>query len=97
MAAALRQIARGFSALAAAVAPETTPEQSRALALLSEWGHDGLTRQEASVLFRKHGFSPQTAGGWTRAAWIETRDDGLRYLTNESHNWIAEQHRSDHA
>lgn len=26
----------------------------------------GLTQQEASALFKKHGFAPQTTGGWAR-------------------------------
>jgi hypothetical protein len=95
VATALRQIARGFNALADAIAGETTPEELRALALLREWGGQGLTRSEASALFRKHGFAPQTAGGWTRADWIETRDDGRRYLTSESHRWLAEREASD--
>jgi hypothetical protein len=95
VATALRQIARGFNALADAIAGETTPEEVRALALLREWGDQGLTRSEASALFRKHGFAPQTAGGWTRADWIETRDDGRRYLTSQSHRWLAERVRSN--
>jgi hypothetical protein len=93
IAAALRQIARGFEALAAAMGREEgdAPAGVRELALLREWGERGLTRAEASTLFRKHGFAPQTAGGWARGEWIETRDDGLRYVTERSHEWVAEQ------
>jgi hypothetical protein len=94
VATALRQIARGFNALADAIAPETTPEESRVFALLREWGDQGLTRKQASALFRKHGFAPQTGGGWARANWIETRDDGRRYLTSESHRWLADRETS---
>lgn len=46
---------------------------------------------EASALFRKHGFSPQAAGGWVRGDWLEVRDDGRRYLTERSLRWRAEQ------
>jgi hypothetical protein len=95
LAAALRQIARGFNALADAVAGEATPEELRVLGVLRDWRDRGLTRSEASGLFRKHGFAPQTAGGWARAAWIETRTDGRRYLTEESHRWLAEQEKSE--
>jgi hypothetical protein len=93
VAAALRQIARGYEALAAAVAGELDQpsEALRALAVLREWGDRGLTRAEASALFRKHGFAPQTAGGWARGDWIESRDDGLRYITERSRRSLAEQ------
>jgi hypothetical protein len=66
-------------------------EPVRALKLLREWGQRGLTRAEASALFRKYGFAPQTAGGWSRSDWIEIRQDGYRYITDSSRRWIAEQ------
>ena len=93
VAAALRQIARGFEALAAAVAgaSDQRPEEARVLAVLREWGNRGLTRGEASALFRKHGFAPQTAGGWARGDWIEVHDDSRRYITERSRGWLAEQ------
>jgi hypothetical protein len=93
IAAALRQIARGFGMLADAVAQVEgqPPESDRAAALLREWGEQGLTRTEASALFRKHGFAPQTAGGWTRADWIEMRSDGRRYVTKGSREWLSAQ------
>jgi len=104
IAAALRQIARGFDALADAIArgPDQPPESVRMAAVLHEWGDRGLSRAEASALFRKHGFAPQTSGGWARGDRIETRADGRRYLTGRSHTWLAEQeeagddiHRAD--
>ncbi|MBD2897527.1 hypothetical protein amrb99_64910 [Actinomadura sp. RB99] len=93
IAAALRQISAGFAALADAVAadPAEPTEESRYRGLISEWGRQGLTRAEASALFRKHGFSPQAAGGWVRGDWLEVRDDGRRYLTERSLRWRAEQ------
>jgi hypothetical protein len=90
VAAALRQIARGFDALAHAVSPQATPEDERVAALLRAWGRRGLTRAEASALFRQHGFAPQAAGGWVRGEWIEVRD-GYRYLTDRSHRWLADR------
>jgi hypothetical protein len=97
VAAALRQIARGFEALADAVADPSSrpPERVRAASLLREWGDRGLSRGEASALFRKHGFAPQTAGGWARSDWIETRPDGRRYVTDGSRRWLAEQGGAD--
>jgi hypothetical protein len=91
--AALRQIARGFAALADAVdgTSAQSPERVRAAALLREWGDRGLSRAEASALFRKHGFAPQTAGGWARSDWIQTRPDGRRYVTGSSLEWLAGQ------
>jgi hypothetical protein len=98
-AAALRQIARGFAALADAIDADptgATPEQ-RYRALMREWGERGLTRAEASAVLRRHGFSPQAAGGWARGDWLETRADGLRYLTERSRCWLADQDRVDQA
>ena len=71
------------------------PERVRAASLLREWGDRGLSRGEASALFRKHGFAPQTAGGWARSAWIETRPDGRRYVTESSRRWLAGQEDAD--
>jgi hypothetical protein len=98
IAAAIRQIARGFDALADAISgtPDQPSESVRAAALLREWGDHGLTRSEASTLFRRHGFAPQTAGGWTRGDWIETRADDRRYITGRSRQWLAEQQDIDH-
>lgn len=91
--AALRHIARGFEALASAVAGDSPPvrEGERELAILREWGDEGLSRGEASALFRSHGLAPQATGGWVRGDWIELRDDGLRYVTERSRRWLAEQ------
>jgi hypothetical protein len=97
VAAALRQISRGFAALAEAIAagPEDVPSDERYRRVMVEWGDGGLTRDQASALFRKHGFSPQAAGGWTRGNWMETRADGRRYLTQRSHEWLAAQEAED--
>lgn len=89
---ALRQIARGFADLADALDDQPAePEDDRTAALLAEWGTRGLTREESSALFRRHGFAPQTAGGWARGDWIETRD-GLRYASARSREWLRERH-----
>ncbi|MEV4106997.1 hypothetical protein [Nonomuraea sp. NPDC049695] len=97
IAAALRQISAGFAALADAISADPTepPAESRYRSLLTEWGDRGLTRAEASALFRRHGFSPQAAGGWVRGDWLEIRDDGRRYLTGRSLHWLAEQETPD--
>jgi hypothetical protein len=90
VAVALRRIARGFDDLADAVAGGGEPEEQRTADVLREWGDRGLTRGEASALLRRHGFAPQTAGGWARGDWIESRD-GLRYLSERSRRWLAER------
>jgi hypothetical protein len=97
VAAALRQIGRGFAALADAIDGTSAqpPERVRAASLLREWGDRGLSRAEASALFRKHGFAPQTAGGWARSDWIQTRPDGRRYVTDGSRQWLAGQEGAD--
>jgi hypothetical protein len=41
------------------------------------------------------GFAPQTAGGWARSAWIETRPDGRRHVTDSSRRWLAAQEDAD--
>jgi hypothetical protein len=90
-AAALRLIARGVNELADALDDDAgVPEDDRIAALLTEWGARGLTRAEASALFRRHGFAPQTAGGWARGDWIETHD-GLRYASVRSREWLRER------
>lgn len=90
IAAALRQIAVGYTALADAVAadPAQPPEEDRYRAVIDEWADRGLTRDEASALFRRHGFAPQAAGGWVRGDWLEVREDGRRYLTERSRRWL---------
>jgi hypothetical protein len=97
VAAALRQISRGFAVLAEAIAagPEEVSSDERYRRVMVEWGERGLTREAATALFRKHGFAPQAAGGWTHGDWMETRADGRRYLTERSHEWLAAQGRSD--
>ncbi|MCO6007493.1 hypothetical protein NE236_21170 [Actinoallomurus purpureus] len=97
VAAALRQISAGFAALADAISadPAEAPAESRYRSLISEWGERGLTRAEASALFRKHGFSPQAAGGWARGDWLEVREDGRRYLTDRSLHWLTQEGASD--
>ncbi len=91
--AAIRQIARGLEALADAIVGESgqSAVANRELAILREWGEHGLTRAQASALFRRHGLAPQTAGGWVRGEWIESRDDGRRYLSERSLRWLGEQ------
>jgi hypothetical protein len=97
MSAALRQIGRGFAALADAIDGTSAqpPERIRVANLLREWGDRGLSRAEASALFRKHGFAPQTAGGWARGDWLQKRPDGRRYVTDSSRRWLAQQKGSD--
>jgi hypothetical protein len=97
IAAALRQISRGFAALADAVAPppDAVSSESRYRRVFVEWADRGLTRAETSTLLRKHGFAPQAVGGWARGDWIETRPDGLRYLAQRSLQWLAEQEGPD--
>jgi hypothetical protein len=95
-AAALRQISRGLAALADAIAPPSgLSEEDRYRAIMNEWGRRGLTRAETSALFRRHGFSPQAAGGWARGGWMEMGDDGLRHLTDRSLQWLDEQEAPD--
>jgi hypothetical protein len=97
IAAALRQISRGFAALAEAVArpPQETSTEERYRRVMVEWAERGLTRAQTSALFRKHGFAPQASGGWARGDWIETRADGRRYLTRRSLQWPAKQEAGD--
>lgn len=95
IAAALRQIARGFEAFARAISDSNPPEGERELAILREWGDRSLTRAEASALFRKHGLAAQAAGGWVWGDWIELREDGLRYITERSRRWLAEQEKEN--
>lgn len=86
----LRLIARGLEEIAAALdGPAEPDEPARTARVIRDWGHRGLRKEEASALFRRHGFAPQTTGGWTRGDWVEIGDDGLRYLTAKSHDWLT--------
>lgn len=90
--ASLRLMARGLEELAAALGDdEGATEDERTARVITEWGRRGLTQKEASALFQRHGFAPQTTGGWTRGDWVEIGDDGLRYLTAKSHTWLEER------
>jgi hypothetical protein len=91
--AALRRISRGIDALADALAGGASELslREREHAVLAEWDERGLTRKEASALLRRHGFAPQTAGGWARGNWIELRDDGLRYTTDKARQSLADR------
>ncbi|MEU7898084.1 hypothetical protein AB0B45_35135 [Nonomuraea sp. NPDC049152] len=92
MQAALRTIARGFEELAASLGEEgDVPEEERTARVIEEWGRRGLTQKEASALFQRHGFAPQTTGGWARGDWVAIGEDGLRYLTAKSHEWLEER------
>jgi hypothetical protein len=85
LASALRQIARGFDELAdAVVTTDEDAEGQRFRRVIAEWAERGLTRDGVSAMFRSHGFAPQAAGGWARAGWLETREDGRRYMTERS-------------
>jgi hypothetical protein len=88
--AALRLIARGLEELAGALGDAEADEDERTARVIREWGRRGLTQREASALFQRHGFAPQTTGGWARGDWVEIGDDGLRYLTAKSHSWLEE-------
>ncbi|MBS1882499.1 MAG: hypothetical protein JSS97_06035 [Actinobacteria bacterium] len=81
----------GFGHLAAAISDEAPSTIQRMLDLMRGWGDRGFSREKASGLFRGHGFSPQTAGGWTMGDRIEMRDDGRGHLTERSHGRVAEQ------
>ncbi|NUO97212.1 MAG: hypothetical protein HOV96_36640 [Nonomuraea sp.] len=89
--ASLRLMARGLEELAAALGDEEAGEDVRTARVIEEWGRRGLTQKEASALFQRHGFAPQTTGGWARGDWVEIGDDGLRYLTAKSHTWLEER------
>ncbi|GAB3441653.1 hypothetical protein GCM10027570_08010 [Streptomonospora sediminis] len=94
IAAALRQIARGYHALADAFAAGDGGESAvseRELAALREWGERGLTRPQARELFRRHGFAPQVVGGWVRGEWIERGEDDLLYTTERSRRRVADE------
>ncbi|MFC5825435.1 hypothetical protein [Nonomuraea insulae] len=87
----LRLIARGLEELAAALGEQEVSEDERTARVIGDWGRRGLTQKEASALFQRHGFAPQTTGGWARGEWVEIGDDGLRYLTAKSHTWLEER------
>lgn len=89
--AGLRLIARGLEEIATGLGdPEAADDRARTARVIREWGRRGLTQQQASALFKRHGFAPQTTGGWKRGDWLRIGEDGLRYLTAKSQDWLAE-------
>ena len=94
--AALRKIMAGFQDIVdvlegPAVGEKTKKEQE--IALLLEFDRapgDGLSREEASRVCKRHGFTPQTVGAWARGEYLVTRDDGLRYIGEVGRQWLKE-------
>ena len=95
--AALRKIMAGLQDIAdvlegPAVEGKTKKEQE--IALLLEFDRaagDGLGREEASRVCKRHGFTPQTVGAWARGGYLVTRDDGLRYIGEVGRQWLKEK------
>ena len=96
LAAAFREIGRGYTAAAALLEGPPDASQQSGAALMREFDKapgEGLTMEEASLACRRHGFRPQTVGAWARAGWLETRaEDGAtrRYLTSQGRKRLAE-------
>ena len=94
MIAALRKVAAGVQDVIDVLDTEGSAEKTkkeREIALLMEFDRgsgDGLTRQEALRACKRHGFTPQTVGAWVRGAYLEIRNDDLRYLGDEGRRWL---------
>lgn len=94
--AALRKIAVGVQDVIDVLGNEGAAEKTkkeREIALLKEFDRgsgDGLTRGEAVRACKRHGFTPQTVGAWARGAYIEIKDDDLRYMGREGRRWLEE-------
>jgi hypothetical protein len=94
--AALRKIMAGFQDIidvleGPAVGEKTKKEKE--IALLLEFDRapgNGLSREEASRVCKRHGFTPQTVGAWARGEYLVTRDDGLRYIGEVGRQWLEE-------
>jgi hypothetical protein len=56
-----------------------------------------VSQSEATTIFRKYVFAPQSVGGWARGDWICTSPDVKRYLTQRVHQWLAAQEDEDDA
>jgi hypothetical protein len=85
IAAALRQIGRGYLELADAIVGNITGStdlDAREVAALREFPvsrEHGLTRHRASAVFKKHGLEPRAIGAWVRHGYLERQGD-LRWL-----------------
>jgi hypothetical protein len=95
--AALRKIAAGVQDVIDVLDNEGTDEKTkeeREIVLLKEFDRglgNGLSRVEAVRTCKRHGFTPQTVGAWARGAYLEIRDDGLRYLGREGRRRLEER------
>jgi hypothetical protein len=96
---ALYKLSAGFKDLGDALAehdPAGKTQTEREIDLMLEFNRPsgkGLTQEEASKACKKHGFFPQTVGGWARGGWLETRTDGLRYITGAGRTWVEDHGR----
>lgn len=80
LAAALRKIASGVSDIAGLLDSHTRGDDdqvAREMAVLSCFDvprEQGLTMEQASDVFKRHGYEPRTSGAWARRGWIVRYD-----------------------
>jgi hypothetical protein len=92
--AALRKIMAGFQDIIDVLEGPPMEEKTKKeqeIALLLEFDRapgDGLSREEASRVCKRYGFTPQTVGAWARGDYLITRDDGLRYIGDTGRKWL---------
>jgi hypothetical protein len=93
LAAAYRQVSRAYAELAVALEGNEPGDDkvAREIAVMLEFDRPasrGLNRAEASLAFRRHGFSPRAMGSWIRHGYV-TRDGDRRYMSDKGREWVA--------
>lgn len=93
LAAAYRQVSRAYAELAVALEGNEPGDDkvAREIAVMLEFDRPasrGLNRAEASLAFRRHGFSPRAMGSWIRHGYV-TRDGDRRYMSEKGREWVA--------
>jgi hypothetical protein len=102
LASALRQVIKGLQETVAVLEGNVPgrDKRSREIAVAKEFdvpASRGLSRAEASHVFRKHGFDPRGFGSWVRHGYI-TRKGDRRSLSKDGREWLqrAEAEMTQH-
>jgi hypothetical protein len=102
IAAALRQVSRSLFDLADLLdgnIPGDSGLIARHVATLREFDvppERGLSRAQASAVFKKHGLDPRSFGSWVQHGYL-AREDDRRWLTEPGREWADSQTSDDAA
>jgi hypothetical protein len=88
----LRQVSRDISELADLIdgnIPGDRGRTAREIAVLREFDvkpSQGLSREQASAVFKRHGLNPRSFGSWVQGGYLARKGD-RRWLTDPGRDW----------